>query len=793
MRILLRSTALVLPFGLLALSTACTGGGGDSTSDFSGISSTEIELLLGQRIILGAPGASDVTLVDVDGDGLDDLMELNPFSSSLTVGLGIAPDEFVKVQSLTTAGVPFSFGSGDFDGDGIDEVAVVSLIGVTADMPVGNALDRAGDDLAALAGTIGRLSVYDWNPAAGGGVGELELANEFALPSYALTLSAGNLGHPTDSLLVPIPDLQSIYVYRDLGPGLEVAEILTSTGPTGVGAVLSSLVFDVDGDGLNDVLGGEQAYDGEGPGSVAVFLQNADGSFADPTWDLPAPRIPLLESAGDVDGDGTEDIAVFDLSGESLSVQLYLRGDDGVMADYGELFVGGRVSTFEVTDLDLDGQREALVGLLDAGQLMIMPLASEGKAPDDGIERIELGKFPRLLEVRQLGTDEFPDIVCGHSMGTTILRNDSDGTRGARGYSVPLESQFLRAGELDGDQFVDVVTVDLFQRSVAFLRGLPEGGYELAGEVPLEPTAAETPGSLALEDFDGDGDLDVAIAVYQSSEVRIMENLGALPFQAPDANTSYGVGLQPIGVDSGDLNGDGFPDMVVTLSGDRGVRVLLGDGELGFTALPVVETPDVRPLAVVVGDFDGDGNVDAAITTGEVDQTVTGVVVLVGDGTGELAPGPFVALPFLSTEITPADLDQDGIDELVCNQLGQLATAIQVLTSKAGLGDYVALEIAAGNSSLFEYEPAAVLVGDADGDLDDDLAVLTSTGRPIFLKNEGQLEFVETLLFGDQGQATIPFGVKHAQFVDTEGDVAPELLMLSPESDTLWFARGKTK
>lgn len=114
--------------------------------------------------------------------------------------------------------------------------------------------------------------------------------------------------------------------------------------------------------------------------------------------------------------------------------------------------------------------------------------------------------------------------------------------------------------------------------------------------------AGMDPGALALEDLDGDQDLDVAVANRGSNDVSVLRNLGDGTF-APAA--SYRTRLAPASLAAGDLDGDGDLDLAVA-GGET--YLFRNEGGRSFRRLPGSFPADcITPV-----DFDGDGDVDLA-------------------------------------------------------------------------------------------------------------------------------------------------------------------------------------
>ena len=84
-----------------------------------------------------------------------------------------------------------------------------------------------------------------------------------------------------------------------------------------------------------------------------------------------------------------------------------------------------------------------------------------------------------------------------------------------------------------------------------------------------------------------------------------------------------------------DFNGDGKPDLAVANQGSNTLSILIGDGTGRFAA-PTTITTAGGPSALVGADFNGDGKLDLAI----VNQSANTVSVLFGHGDGTFGTTP---------------------------------------------------------------------------------------------------------------------------------------------------------
>ena len=150
-----------------------------------------------------------------------------------------------------------------------------------------------------------------------------------------------------------------------------------------------------------------------------------------------------------------------------------------------------------------------------------------------------------------------------------------------------------------------------------------------------------TPSAVAAADFDGDGDADLAVASHGDfddpdlDDVSILINDGAGSFSTA---ATLAVGVNPRAIATGDVDGDADVDLVISNYGTgqetSTIAVLAGNGDGTFAA--AVNWPTGwAPQDVVLGDFDGDGDLDAATANyGSSD-----VSLLANDGSGGFGNG----------------------------------------------------------------------------------------------------------------------------------------------------------
>ena len=297
-----------------------------------------------------------------------------------------------------------------------------------------------------------------------------------------------------------------------------------------------------------------------------------------------------------------------------------------------------------------------------------------------------------------------------------------------------------------------------------------------------------TPFGIALGDLNGDGRLDVVVANRGSGDVSVLLNQSASPGVVTfAAQARYGAGTTPTAVAIGDVDGDGRPELAVT-DADGGVSVLFQPYAGGGAFDPGVfyETTGGRSSAVAVQDLDGDGRPDLAVANLGYDMGMEGrggnVDVLLNQGNGTFGQavgylagqGPFA--------LAIADIDEDRrVDIVVANQL---SNDVHVLRNQ-GSGTFAMPRVYPTG-----LEPYAVAVGDLNDDQHLDLAVANAgynrtRGDVSVLLNRGQGTFVQAVSY-PAGQRPAALAV-----ADFNGDGRIDLAVANAATDDVILLQGQ--
>jgi hypothetical protein len=368
----------------------------------------------------------------------------------------------------------------------------------------------------------------------------------------------------------------------------------------------------------------------------------------------------------DFNGDGWIDLGT--VNEVSAAVRVFLNTGDG-SGMYHTPFVpppvpvGVEASPNEPADVDNDGKTDAVISSTDGPGIWVLHGHGDGKF--DGSQTILTDSEPHGVAVLDVDGDGDLDIVEALAVGPTsggtmaLMLNDGSGTFAAPTYfDSSCDGEWgLGSGDMNNDGITDLVVGCVDDQKVSVMLGNGDGTFAV---LPSEDAGGQ-PWQVAIGDVNGDGNLDAALALANSSDG------GGLLLGNGDGTFAPVVTYQMPGHTPssklGDLDGDGDLDWVLSSFGAGLWRVYLNDGNGNFTLDQDIPA-DSNPSCSVLIDVDNDGDLDLVLSD-EIADTVK--IMQNGNGPSPLCPPapavcrtPFVAgkAALLLRDRTPDKGDQ---------------------------------------------------------------------------------------------------------------------------------------
>ncbi len=325
-----------------------------------------------------------------------------------------------------------------------------------------------------------------------------------------------------------------------------------------------SITADINEDGYIDIITLVPSQN-----KMSIFTNDGDGTFSGPTNYTTANSFQV--EAKDVDQDGSLDLVTSNNNAFMMSVFINNGSGSGTFAskvDYanGSSWNGKALTT---GDIDNDGDEDVLVDIIIGGAV-------------DSVQ---------------------------------IFLNDGDGTfTVADGISTTDGFEQIKLWDIDGDEDLDFVGVSPGLGQLVTYRNDGSGSFS------LHTTSAITSSSyqFILANFKSSSADIEAITVDQSDDV--VRYLGdGIPWAFGASPATINVGDTPVGIASGDLDGDGHIDVVVSNAIDMNLSILMNDGTPSFTESNY-STGSTYANFISLADVDNDGDLD--IVMGNQDGTI---------------------------------------------------------------------------------------------------------------------------------------------------------------------------
>ena len=367
--------------------------------------------------------------------------------------------------------------------------------------------------------------------------------------------------------------------------------------------------------------------------------------------DFTAGTAPYNTAIGDLDGDGKPDMVAVNNTSNNISVFKNIS-TTGVISGSsftltGTYAGGGALQNVKIADLDGDGKPEILVTSKTSSQIDVfhntntvagtMSINSSYISIATSNATTHTGG-PIVVTVADIDGDGKPDMVTnsydGNGSGiasVSVMRNvyTTIGSLSSASFASPVVyslgalSTFLSGSittaDLDGDKKPEVIVTNSYAGTITILpNNSYSGNISLGTGVNLTVGAganASLPSEVQVGDLNGDGYPDIVVSAAVTDNIAIFPNTNTTPTAGSFTfgtrlDVSTGTGSQPVGIAIADVNGDGMADVIVGKhnTGVNKVSVFrnISSGGSITLATAVDYTTGTTTTGVVAGDLDGD-------------------------------------------------------------------------------------------------------------------------------------------------------------------------------------------
>jgi len=342
----------------------------------------------------------------------------------------------------------------------------------------------------------------------------------------------------------------------------------------------------------------------------------------------------------------------------------------------------------------------------------------------------------------------------------------------------------IAVGQFNADSSADLVVAGR-QQGTRLMLGNGSGGFSSGTFV-----GSNAAYDVAVGQLDGDTNADFA-TVDGSNFVSVSHGNGSGGFGAA---TNISLGGTPAGVTVGNFNGDANLDLAVSRSSGQTIAILLGTGGGAFGAPTNFSTPGINPGSIQTGDLNGDGNADLVFCGG----FGGGVSVMLGNGLGSFSGPTTYPTDTGHSDVVITDVNGDTKPDLAVTSENAGTISVLLGDGTGGFAPRVGFPAPSG--------PIGLATGLFNGDSTPDFVTAANGGARVLLSVVPTLSITapngSVFQEGDTGTRNFPFTVNASSpsvdpvTVDVEtmdhlataasGDYVPLPLQ------TLTFAPGQT-
>ncbi|CAF4121645.1 unnamed protein product [Rotaria sp. Silwood2] len=541
----------------------------------------------------------------INNDNYLDIVTGNYYSSSLLIlhGDGNGTFRLVTVFSTGYDSGPTSITLADFNSDNHLDIAVTTL----------------------SANNIGIFLGYD-----DGNFGpEMSYSTETNSASYSLIVADFNHDNQLD-IATPIFTNDEVVIYFGYGNG---SFQLARTYSTGFGSRPYDIaVADFNNDTQLEIVVG--LY---GSGTVAILTQYLAAKFTNQAiYSTGSAPQPYSIAIADLNNDSRSDIVIANSGTDNLHIGFGLgNGTFGSPMIY-PTGVDSRRQYVITGDINNDHNLDIIIANSKHDSISMIMGYGNGSFSNKMLYSTGDGSYPSVVIISDLNNDNRSDLIIvneGTDSIATLVEYDYAVFKTHQKYSSAnnLMPTAVVTADFNNDNYLDIGATFINSGNVGILLGCGNASF---GVMMTYPTGIGSfPTGLAVNDFNSDGRIDIAVADYGTDNVIILMGYGNGSF----ANMMYfstGRNSGPFSVALADLNRDGCLDIAVANSGSDSVGILLGYGNGNFATIMTYPTGvGSFPVVIIISDLNKDNCSDIVV----VNRDTSNIGIFLGYGNGSFA------------------------------------------------------------------------------------------------------------------------------------------------------------